>query len=41
MNAKTELVRNGLTVAQHDLAAAHKLSTGPDPYLDVAVYHCQ
>ena len=41
MNAKQELVRNWLTVAQHDLAASGKLSTGPDPYLDVAIYHCQ
>ena len=41
MNAKLELVRNWLIRAQHDLAAARKLATGPDPYLDVAVYHCQ
>jgi HEPN domain-containing protein len=41
MNAKQELVRNWLTIAQHDLAASRKLSTGPDPYLDVAIYHCQ
>lgn len=41
MNAKLELVRNWLTIAQHDLAAARKLAAGPDPYLDVAVYHCQ
>ena len=41
MNAKLELVRNWLIKAQHDLAAARKLATGPDPYLDVAVYHCQ
>lgn len=41
MNAKLELVRNWLTKAQRDLAAAHKLSAGPDPYLDVAIYHCQ
>jgi HEPN domain-containing protein len=41
MTAKLELVRNWLIKAQHDLAAAHKLSTDPDPYLDVAVYHCQ
>lgn len=41
MNAKQELVRNWLIKAQHDLASARKLSTGPDPYLDVAIYHCQ
>ena len=41
MIAKLELVRNWLIKAQHDLAAARKLSTEPDPYLDVAVYHCQ
>ena len=39
MNAKLELVRNWLTKAQRDLAAARKLATGPEPYLDVAVYH--
>jgi HEPN domain-containing protein len=41
MNAKLELVRNWLIKAQHDLAAARKLALSPDPYLDVAVYHCQ
>lgn len=41
MNAKLELVQNWLVKAQRDLAAARKLSVGPDPYLDVAVYHCQ
>ena len=41
MTAKLELVRNWLIKAQHDLAAARKLATDPDPYLDVAVYHCQ
>jgi len=41
MSAKLELVQSWLTKAQHDLAAARKLSEGPDRYLDVAVYHCQ
>jgi HEPN domain-containing protein len=41
MNAKLELVRNWLIKAQRDLAAARKLATSPDPYLDVAAYHCQ
>ncbi|MCP3963193.1 MAG: HEPN domain-containing protein [bacterium] len=27
--------------AQHDLATAIKLASGPDPYLDTAIYHCQ
>jgi HEPN domain-containing protein len=41
MNAKLELVRNWLVKAHNDLAAARILATGPDPLLDVAVYHCQ
>jgi HEPN domain-containing protein len=41
MNAKLELVQSWLAKAKHDLAAARILSEGPDPYLDVAVYHCQ
>lgn len=41
MNAKLELVRAWLIKSQHDLGSAQKLSTGPDPYLDVAIYHCQ
>ena len=39
--AKRDLVRAWLTLAQHDLASARKLSTDPDPYLDTAIYHCQ
>ena len=39
--AKRELIQNWLTKAQHDLAAARKLSAEPDPYLDTAIYHCQ
>jgi len=35
------LVQTWLVKAQHDLASARKLSAGPDPYLDVAIYHCQ
>jgi HEPN domain-containing protein len=30
-----------LVKAQHDLAAAYKLATEPDSYLDTAIYHCQ
>lgn len=40
-SATLELVHGWLVKAQHDLAAARKLATGPDPYLDTAVYHCQ
>jgi HEPN domain-containing protein len=36
-----QIVHDWLTRAQHDLAAARKLSTEPDPYLDAAIYHCQ
>jgi HEPN domain-containing protein len=39
--AKRELVQSWMIKAQHDLAAARKLSTEPDPYLDTAIYHCQ
>ena len=41
MNAKSELVQNWLVKARHDLAAARKLASDPDPYLDIAIYHCQ
>lgn len=41
MSAKLDLVRNWLTKAQHDLAAAQKLATGSSDFLDVAIYHCQ
>ena len=30
-----------LTKAQQDLAVAHKLSSGSDPYLGAAIFHCQ
>jgi HEPN domain-containing protein len=40
-DAKRELVQIWLTKAQHDLAAARKLSADPNPYLDMAIYHCQ
>jgi len=39
--AKQELVQIWLTKAQHDLAAARKLASDPNPYLDMAIYHCQ
>lgn len=39
--AKRELVQSWLIKAQHDLAAARKLAADPNPYLDMAIYHCQ
>ena len=39
--AKRQLVQSWLIKAQHDLAAARKLSAEPDPYLDTAIYHCK
>jgi len=39
--AKQELVKNWLIKAKHDLAAARKLSSEPEPNLDTAIYHCQ
>jgi HEPN domain-containing protein len=39
--AKRQLVQSWLIKAQHDLAAARKLSAEPDSYLDTAIYHCQ
>lgn len=39
--AKRDLMRRWLVKAWHELAAAGKLSGGPDVYLDVAIYHCQ
>lgn len=41
MNAKLELVQNWLLKAQRDLLAARRLASGTDPFLDIAVYHCQ
>lgn len=38
---KRDLLKAWLVKAQHDLAAARKLSTEPDSYLDTAIYHCQ
>lgn len=39
--ATQELTRAWLMKAQIDLGAARKLATGPDRYLDTAIYHCQ
>jgi HEPN domain-containing protein len=39
--AKRKLVREWLTIAQHDLASAQKLACDPDAYFDTALFHCQ
>ena len=39
--ATTELVRDWLTRASHDLQAARVLAAADDPLLDAAIYHCQ
>jgi HEPN domain-containing protein len=41
MDSKNELVKNWLIKAQHDLLAALKLSSDPEIYADIAIYHCQ
>jgi len=40
-DARLELVRDWLTRASHDLAAARALSALDQPLLDTAIYHCQ
>lgn len=40
-DAKCELVRGWLSVANRDLAAARRLAGGDDPLWDNAAYHCQ
>jgi HEPN domain-containing protein len=39
--SKTELVRDWLTRADHDLRSAQALAALADPLLDTAIYHCQ
>lgn len=39
--SKTELVRDWLTRADHDLRSARALASLADPLLDTAIYHCQ
>lgn len=39
--AKRRLVASWLTKAAHDLESAKRLSSGADPLLDTAIYHCQ
>ena len=40
-STKRDSVKAWLIKAQHDLAAAHRLSEEPQSYLDTAIYHCQ
>ena len=40
-DAKSQLTRNWLIKAQHDLASARVLATSNPPLLDTAIYHCQ
>lgn len=39
--SRTELVRDWLTRADHDLRSARALAALADPLLDTAIYHCQ
>lgn len=39
--AKRKEVRQWLVKSQRDLGSARRLMEGDEPYLDVAVYHCQ
>lgn len=39
--AKRKLVISWLIKASHDFESAKRLSSGPDPILDTAIYHCQ
>jgi HEPN domain-containing protein len=41
MDDRNELVKNWIVKAQHDLLAAQKLSSDPEIYSDIAIYHCQ
>ncbi len=38
---KSDLVKAWLLKAQRDLIAARKLSGEDEPFLDIAIYHCQ
>lgn len=40
-DAKADLVRAWLLKARRDLGAARSLASHRQPYLDVAVFHCQ
>jgi len=38
---KREFVQQWFVKAAHDLGTARKAAADPDPYLDMAVFHCQ
>jgi HEPN domain-containing protein len=40
-DARSALLRAWMQKARSDLGTARKLATGPDAYLDTAIYHCQ
>lgn len=41
VEARRTLVRAWMAKARSDLGTARKLASGPDAYLDTAIYHCQ
>src|SRR2546423_3211911 len=41
VDPKATLVRAWMAKARSDLGTAGKLASGPDAYLDTAIYHCQ
>ena len=41
VDPKATLVRAWMAKARSDLGTARKLASGPDAYLDTAIYHCQ
>jgi HEPN domain-containing protein len=41
VDPKATLVRAWIAKARSDLGTARKLASGPDSYLDTAIYHCQ
>jgi len=40
-DAKRKEIKQWLVKSQHDLGASSRLMEGDEPYLDMAVYHCQ
>jgi len=41
VDPKGALVRAWMAKARSDLGTARKVASGPDAYLDTAIYHCQ
>jgi HEPN domain-containing protein len=41
VDPKETLVRAWMAKARSDLGTARKVASGPDAYLDTAIYHCQ